>query len=399
MTADVRRFMPYGRQHIDDDDVAAVVDALKSDFLTTGPAIERFESGLSDVTGAAHMVACSSGTAALHLACMAAGLGPDDAVVVPAITFVATANTPRFTGAEIVFADVDSETGLMEADHVSAAIARAERPVRAIFTVHLNGQCANLDALRALADRHGAWLIEDACHALGSRYRGTNVGAGLYGEMVCFSFHPVKTIACGEGGAVGTNDPVLAARMARLRNHGIERNPAAFTQPDEAQSKNGTPAPWYYEMSEPGYNYRMSDLHAALGASQLTKLDRFADVRRTLVTAYRDALAPLAPIVRPVPQGADNDPCWHLMVVLIDFDAAGKDRSEVMDTLRAGGIGSQVHYVPVPSQPYYRQVAGGGTYPGAREYYCRCLSLPLHTGMSETDVASVVAALKRALEI
>jgi UDP-4-amino-4,6-dideoxy-N-acetyl-beta-L-altrosamine transaminase len=387
----VTRFLPYGRQAIDDDDIAAVVAALRDDYLTTGPRVAAFEQALGAAVGAPHVVAVSSGTAALHLAMLALDLRPDDAVVVPAITFVATANAVRLAGAEVLFADVDPDTGLMTAEHARAALARAGnlRP-RAVVPVHLAGQVVAPRALRALAQEHGLAVVEDACHALGSRDAdGNSVGACRHADMACFSFHPVKTVATGEGGAITLADGRRADRLRRLRSHGIERDPASFREP--------AAGPWVYEMPEVGLNYRLTDVASALGISQLAKLDRFVARRTALVARYDRALAPLAPRVRPLARLAGR-PAWHLMVALIDFGAAGTDRARVMAGLTARGIGTQVHYIPVPRQPYYRARYGGVDLPGADRYYERALTLPLHPTMADEDVDRVVAALAEALD-
>lgn len=392
-------FLPYGRQAIDDADVAAVCDVLRSDYLTTGPTVEAFERALSGVTGAPHMATCASGTAALHLAALALDIGPGDAVIVPAVTFLATANAARLAGADIVFADVDPDTGLMRPTDLDAAFARASADghrVKAVFTVHLAGQCEDLAAQADIAARHHAVLVEDACHALGATWRESRIGDCRYGAMATFSFHPVKTIAAGEGGAVASRNENLHARILQLRNHGMIREPQMFA--DRERGFDGATAnPWYYEMHEPGLNYRLSDIHAALARSQLGKLDAFVARRRALVAAYDRALATLAPLVRPLGRTRDCDAAWHLYVALIDFAAAGRSRAHVMAVLRECGIGSQVHYLPLPFQPYYRARERGAAYPGADAYYARCLSLPLYPAMADSDVDRVVGALREAL--
>lgn len=397
-------FLPYGRQLIEEDDVDAVAAVLRSGSLTSGPAVERFERALEAATGGGHAVACSSGTAALHLAALAAGLGPGERAIVPAVTFLATANAVRYTGAEVVFADVDPDSGLITAATAEAAARRAGGPVRAVFPVHLAGQFGDLPALSALARARGWTVIEDACHALGTRYRLAGgfegrVGDGRWSDAAVFSFHPVKTVAMGEGGAVVADDAALAARAAALRNHGVTRDPARFLVPGQGLDADGRALPWYYEMAEPGFNYRASELHCALGVSQLAKLERFATRRRALAARYDAALAPLAPLVRPTARTPGVSAAWHLYVVLIDFAAAGVPRETVMERLRAAGIGTQVHYIPVPWQPYYRERSGVLELPGAERYYRRCLTLPLFPAMADDDVARVAGALAAALEI
>lgn len=403
MSDAVPPFLPYGRQCIEDDDVAAVVAALRGDLLTGGPWVERFETALAHRVGADSAVACANGTAALHLAMSALGVGPGDRVVVPAVTFLATANAARFVGAEVVFADVDPDNGLMGAGHLEQALGRAGGPVKAVIPVHLNGQATDMDALAPVAAAAGATLVEDACHALGTGdpASGRRVGGCARSAMTVFSFHPVKTVAMGEGGAVTTDDPALARRLRLLRNHGMTRDPAAFVDAALAFDADGQVNPWYYEMSEVGFNYRATDLQCALGLSQLTKLDRFAERRRVLIARYAAGLAGAAPAVRPVSLGGAVENaavCRHLAAVLIDFAGLGVSRATVMRRLAAVGIGTQVHYLPVYRQPYYARRYGAQRLPGAEAYYARALSLPLSSDMSESDVDRVVAAFADALK-
>ena len=396
-------FLPYGRPGVDDDDIDAVADVLRGGWLTTGPKVKAFEEAFAATVGARYAVACSSGTAALHLTALAAGFGEGDAAVVPTLTFLATANCSRYVGAEVVFSDVDSDTGLMEAEHLEAALARAgDRRIRAVYPVHLNGQCAELNAIRELAEKHGLMVIEDACHALGASYRpadagAAKIGAGAFADMAIFSFHPVKTIAMGEGGAVTTNDETLYRRLMRMRNHGMTRDAEAFTSADLAFDAEGAANPWYYEMAAPGFNYRASDIHCALALSQLAKLEAFVARRRALAERYDRLLAPLAPLVQPIARTRGCDPAWHLYVVLIDFARAGVSRAALMRRLHAGSIGTQVHYLPVHLQPYYRRRYGDLDLPGALAYYERCLSLPLFPAMADEDVDRVVDALAETL--
>ena len=396
-------FLPYGRHFVDDDDIAAVEAVLRGEFLTTGPAVTAFERALAEAVNAPDAVACSSGTAALHLAAMSVGLGPGDAAVVPAITFLATANAVRLTGAEVVFADVDPDTGLMGANHVATAIGNADGlRVRAVFPVHFAGQPAPLEEIAALAHARGLVIVEDACHALGSTYETgdgvqARIGQAGHGGLAAFSFHPVKTVAMGEGGALTGQDRALLARARRLCNHGMVQEPAAFTEHALAFDAGGRANPWHYEMPEPGLNYRASDIHCALGLSQLRKLAHFTARRRALAAIYDSRIAPLTPLVRPLSRRAGCAPAWHLYVALIDFSAAGASRRRVMEALRADGIGSQVHYIPVHVQPYYRRRHGERALPGAMAYFERCLSLPLFPAMADGDVDRVVDSLARAL--
>jgi UDP-4-amino-4,6-dideoxy-N-acetyl-beta-L-altrosamine transaminase len=382
--------LPYGRQTIEDDDIAAVVQALKADFLTTGPTVEAFERAFAETVGARHAVACANGTAALHLAMLALEVQPGEAVITPSITFLATANCARYVGAEVVFADVDPLSGLMTPETLADALKRVRaRRLRAVLPVHLRGDAVDLPALGALAGEAGAVLVEDAPHALGTTMTfggvAERVGDARHAAMATFSFHPVKTIATGEGGMVTTNEAGLAERLRALRSHGMLR-------PQGSE-------PWWYEMHEPGFNYRLPDILCALGLSQLAKLGRFATRRRALAGAYHTALAPLAPIVRIAARPSWSDPVLHLMCVLIDFEAAGVTRRQVVDGLRERGVGSQVHYIPVHRQPYYRARYGELHLPGAEAWYDRCLSLPLYPGMAESDVGKVAGALRDVLSI
>ncbi len=394
-------FLPYGRQTIEDDDVAAVVEALKADFLTTGPRVEAFEAAFAETVGARHAVACSNGTTALHLAMAALDVKPGEVVIVPAITFVATANAARFQGAEVVFADVDPASGLMTEATLNDAIGRVNGRLAAVVPVHLMGHVVDLPAVRRLADGHGAAVVEDACHALGTTMAFGNiperVGDGRHSALACFSFHPVKTIATGEGGMVTTNDPALAARLVLFRSHGITRDPAAFRAPDISLDADGAANPWANEMQALGFNYRLPDILCALGMSQLAKLDRFAARRRRLAARYSELLAPLSPLVRPAAVPAGCDPAPHLFVALVDFAAAGLSRRAVMQALAARGIGTQVHYIPVHRQPYYRGRYGDLDLPGADAWYARALSLPLFPGMADDDPERVVDALRTVL--
>ncbi|HET9160455.1 MAG TPA: UDP-4-amino-4,6-dideoxy-N-acetyl-beta-L-altrosamine transaminase [Caulobacteraceae bacterium] len=374
------RFLPYGRQSIDDDDIAAVAEALRSDYLTTGPSVEAFETAFAARVGSAHAVACSNGTAALHLAMIALEVGPGDVAVVPSITFLATANCARFQGADVVFADVDPLTGLMTAQTLEKALGEVGGAGRVVLPVHLAGRQCDMPAIRALSEEAGCAVVEDACHALGSVADFGRAGDGRYSAMACFSFHPVKTIATGEGGMVTTNDAAIAGRLRLARSHGMVRE--------------GLSEPWAYEQRTLGYNYRLPDLNCALGLSQLSKLDWFIERRRTLAARYDELLKPLN-LVTVIPNG--GQPAFHLYVALIDFEAAGVSRAEVMRRLAEQGIGTQVHYIPVHTQPYYRERYGLPRLPGAEAWYARCLSLPLFPGMADDDPDRVAEALSKAL--
>lgn len=372
-----RQFLPYGRQSIDQDDIQAVTDVLTSDFLTTGPEVAKFETALANATGAKEAIVCGNGTQALHLACMAAGLKQGDYAIVPSLTFLATANAVRYCGADVIFADVDPDTGLMMPQHLLAALAaNTDKNIKAVLPVHLRGQCVDMEPIRNIADEHGLTVINDSCHALGSTYKGSPVSAGKYEHMSCFSFHPVKTIAMGEGGAITTNDSALAKKMRSLRTHGMVPDPQA--------------GPWAYDMPDLGYNYRACDMQCALGTSQLKKLDHFVARRRELARMYDEALKPLSNVIQPPKREAWCDPAWHLYSLRIDFDAIGMPRADFMNELKSRNIGSQVHYIPVHTQPYYTDLYGQSDLPGAMEYYEKTLSIPLFPAMQDEDVTYVV---------
>jgi len=394
--------IPYGRQHIDQSDIDAVTQVLKGDYLTGGAAVEAFETSLCTITKSKNAIVCSSGTAALHLAAMAADLGSGDIAIIPAITFLATANAVRMTGADVVFCDVDPLTGLVTPENVEAALKLcAPGAVKAVLPVHLNGQLADCSAISEVVQGNGVILIEDACHALGTTYDDAkgigHVGDCRHSHMSVFSFHPVKTIAMGEGGAITTNNSDLANRMQRLRNHGMTRDAADFKNTELAFDDHSNPNPWYYEQHELGYNYRASDMHCALGNSQLKKLSQFAEKRRRLVSVYEEHLAPLAPMVRPIRKLPGMDPVWHIFPVLIDFAALSIERSALMQTLAQAGISTQVHYIPVPWQPYYQESNKSRSFPGAQAYYEKTLTLPLHVNLNDDDILYIVGKLKSAL--
>jgi len=382
--------LPYGRQTIDDDDVAAVTAALRDDFLTTGPKVAEFEAAFSGATGAAHAVACNNGTAALHLAALALGLGPDDAAIVPSLTFLATANIVRMTGAEVVFCDVDPDTGLLTPETLARAIEGAtsyKLKLRAALPVHLNGQICDMEGIATIARKNGLSLIEDACHALGVEA----IGACRHSAAACFSMHPVKAITTAEGGVVTTPDADMARRMRRLRSHGMLRDSGEF-QNDRLAFDGSAANPWYYEMHEIGWNYRLPDLLCALGISQLRKLPAFFTRRKAIAAYYDRVLASLAPLVRPVPH-VGRAHGWHIYALLVDFSALGTTRAGFMGMLREKGCGSQVHYIPVHQQPYYQNRYGSRSLPGTVSYYERCLSIPIYPALTDSDVSRVADAV------
>jgi len=383
-------FLPYGRQSLNEADIAAVLEVLRGDLLTQGPAVPRFEAALADYVGAKHAVAVNSGTAALHLACLAAGLGPGFSAVTQPITFAASANCIDYAGARADLADVDADTLSLSPDALSAYLD-ATPDCRAVIPVAYAGLSA-LDAdFRAAAQ--GRTIIEDGCHALGgTRPDGSKVGSGGAAAMTCFSFHPVKPITAGEGGAVTTDDDEFARRLRLLRNHGMERDPEHFIGAERG--------PWIYEQHALGFNYRMTDIAAALGASQLTRLDDFTERRRDIASWYDRMLAGLDG-VSPV----QADPAMrarsahHLYAVRVDFAGARRSRADVMAAMRAEGVGTQVHYIPLYRHPWRRPAfpRAEARFPNAEDYYAQALTLPCFPGMSEDDAARAVGALARAL--
>lgn len=383
--------IPYGRQQIDESDIDAVVAVLRSDWLTQGPAIEAFECAVAQRCDARYTVAVSNATAALHLACLAAGLGPDDWLWTSPNTFVASANCARYCGAKVDFVDIDPVTWNMDVAHLAAKLAHAEklnRLPKILVPVAFSGQSCDMAAIRSLADAYGVLIIEDASHAIGATYQGRPVGCGDYADMTVFSFHPVKIITSGEGGMLLTNSAELQQRLCRLRSHGISRDPALMSEPSHG--------PWYYQQLELGFNYRITDIQAALGLSQLSKLDGFLQRRRQLAARY-DLLLQELPLCLPGRQ-AGVESAWHLYVVRLQLARIKRSRREVFDALRTAGIGVNVHYIPVHLQPYYRELGFcPGDFPAAEAYYSEALTLPLHAGMLDSEQDQVIAALREVL--
>jgi len=375
--------LPYGRQSLDDADVAAVTRALRSDWLTTGPRVAEFERRLAARVGVAHGVAVSSGTAALHAAAFAAGLGPGDEVIVPPLTFAATANAALYVGATPVFADVHADT--LTLDPVRVAEKLTPR-TRAIVAVDFAGLPADVDALRALGGPAGARLIDDAAHALGATLRGRPVGA--LADLTVFSFHPVKHVTTGEGGVVVTPDESLAVRMRRFRNHGITSD----------ASDRFSRGEWHYEMVDLGFNYRLTDVQCALGLAQLDRLDAFLARRRAIAARYRAALAEVPGVaLQRVPDEADH--AWHIFPILLELDRLAADRRAIFAALRAEGIGVNVHYIPVYWHPYYQRLGyAKGLCPVAETLYERLITLPLFPAMTDADVEDVITAVRKVVD-
>lgn len=413
------RSLPYGMHLIDHEDIAAVEGVLRRDFLARGlideadvavglavlrgplvaqgPMVAEFENAFAAAVDVPHAVACSSGTSALHMALAGLGIGEGDVCIVPAITFLSTATAARLCNAEVVFADVDPVSGLMTADTLREALARAGGRARGVLPVHLAGRSCAMAEISAVAREHGLLVVEDACHALGTRIGDDRVGRSSLSDATAFSFHPVKTIACGEGGMVTTRDPVLADRLRRLRNHGVTRDAELMTDRELSFASDGRPNPWSYEQLDLGFNYRMTEIEGALGRSQLRKLDRFVEQRAHLARRYDELLASLSPLVTPVVSPAAQRVSLHLYVVHLALDQLGLERATLVRELAEVGVGSQVHYIPVYRQPYFIRRYGPMRLDGAERYYGSALALPLFPAMSDADVDRVVLELARAL--
>lgn len=384
--------IPYGRQEITEEDIAAVTEALRAELITQGPRVPAFEADLADRVGAAHAVAMNSASSALHAACRALGLGPGGLMWTSPVTYVASPNAARLCGADVDFVDVDPETLNMDPAALAARLAEARERGRlpdVVMPVHFAGRSCDMRAIGALAEEYGFRVIEDAAHAVGARHADAPVGACVFSDITVFSFHPVKIVTTGEGGAATTGDPELAARLRRVRSHGVTRDTDGI-----ADAPDG---PWAYAQIELGGNYRMTEMQAALGRSQLRRLTAYVERRNALAERYDRALAhlPVTPTPRPAPP--DLSAC-HLYAVRLDAELVPR-RRRIFEAMRAAGVGVNVHYIPVHTQPYYRARGfAPGDFPEAERYYAGALTLPLFPTMAEADQNRVVAALERALD-
>lgn len=368
--------IPYGKQTIEQDDIQAVVDVLKSDFLTTGPKIAEFEQTVADYVGAKYAVAISNGTSALHAACFAAGIGPGDEVITTPLTFAASANCVLYCGGTPVFADVDPKTYNIDPEDIRRKITDR---TKAIIAVHLAGQPCDMDAIHSIAREHGLIVIEDGAHALGSVYKGKRVGS--LSDMTTFSFHPVKPITTGEGGMIVTDNEDFYKKMILFRSHGITRDDSMMTRND---------GPWFYQQFDLGYNYRITDIQCALGCSQMKKLDRFLARRKEIVARYNEAFAECDSIITPY-QLSDTESGWHLYIVQVK----NCDRRQVFETMREKGIGVNVHYIPVYMHPYYQEHGYENVHcVNAEEIYSHIISLPLYPGLTSEQQNYVIDTLK-----
>ncbi|SDH58661.1 UDP-4-amino-4,6-dideoxy-N-acetyl-beta-L-altrosamine transaminase [Pseudomonas panipatensis] len=382
--------IPYGRQDITAADIAQVIEVLKSDFLTQGPMVPRFEQSVAAHVGARHALAVNSATSALHIACLALGLGPGDRLWTTPITFVASANCGLYCGAQVDFVDIDPRTYNLCPKALAAKLQEAEANgalPKIVVAVHLCGQPCDMAAIHELAQRYGFKVIEDASHAIGGKYRGEFIGNGRYSDISVFSFHPVKIITTAEGGMALTNDAQLAERMALLRSHGITRDPAQMT--------HAADGPWYYQQIDLGFNYRMTELQAALGLSQMQRLDSYVARRHALARRYDERLADLPVVITPW-QHPDSYSGLHLYVIRVKTEQCRPSHRQIFERLRALGIGVNLHYIPVHTQPYYRALGfRDGDYPQAERYYSEAISLPMFQTMSVEQQDEVVSALLR----
>ena len=391
MSSEPRPFLPYGRQTISEADIAAVVEVLRSPFLTQGPTVPAFEQAVAAKVGARHGVAVNSATSALHIACLALGLGPGDRLWTSPITFVASANCGRYCGATVDFVDIEPATGLMSVVELAAKLDQAERDgtlPKVVVPVHLAGSSCDMAAIGALAKRYGFAVLEDASHAIGGRYQGEPVGNCLYSAITVFSFHPVKIITTGEGGLATTNDPLLAQSMGELRSHGIVREAERFERP--------AAGPWVYEQQLLGFNYRITDIQASLGLSQLQRLDEIVNERNRHLQGYRELLVDLPVQLLKVPENVLSS--VHLAVIRLQ-QVTSEQHRRVFERLRAAGIGVQLHYSPVHLQPYYRALGfAEGKFPEAEAYASSAISLPLFPSLTESDQVGVFTALSKSLQ-
>ena len=378
----------YGHQHITNEDIEAVREVLTSEFLTQGPAVEHFEQSVSGYCGAAYAVAVTNATAALHIACQAAGLGKGDVLWTSPVTFVASANCARYCGADVDFVDIDDKTYNMSVAALEKKLKTAKKLPKVVVPVHLAGQSCAMQRIWELSREYGFTVIEDASHAIGGSYQNDQVGSCTYSDMTVFSFHPVKIITTGEGGMVLTNRQELCDTLQLYRSHGITRDPSRMTR--------GADEPWYYEQIVLGCNYRMTDLQAALGASQMTKLDAFVARRRQLVRRYHEKLNGL-PIRTPYCLPEAN-PAWHLYIVRLDLDRVKKSKQEIFAGMKEHGVMLNLHYIPVHLQPYYRDLGfGDGDFPVSEQYYREALTLPLYYDLTDAQQDEIIAALRDVL--
>lgn len=383
--------IPYGHQNISDEDIKSVVDVLKSEYLTQGPIVPKFEKIVCDYTGANFAVAVNSGTSALHIACLALGVGKNDLVWTTPITFVASANSALYCGAKIDFVDIDTVTWNMSTDALSKKLKDAKKNEslpKVLIVVHFCGTPCDMSEIHALSQEYGFKIIEDACHAIGAKYLDSTIGACQYSDITVFSFHPVKTITTGEGGMAVTNDKLLVEKMELLRSHGITRNPDEMTQEPDG--------PWYYEQISLGFNYRMTDMQAALGVSQMTRLDEFVSKRQMIANNYDRLLSDLP--IKSQNRSTESYSGMHLYVIRLSTDKIKKTHKEIFLSMREKGIGVNLHYMPIHLQPYYKKLGfNHGDFPNAEAYYLEAITLPMFPDLTKGEQEKVIKTLGESL--
>lgn len=401
--------LKYGDHQIDNSDIKAVIKTLKSDFLTQGPLVGKFEKEFSRYVGSKETVVCSSGTAAIHLSLISLGIKKNDFVIIPSVTFLSSASCVKHLGGKIIFADINPKTGLVEPENLLDVIIFAKKKgflnkIKAFIPVHLNGQCTNLNIINKICSEYKIRIIEDSCHALGTYFKPKNskktysIGSCRFSDISTFSFHPVKVIAMGEGGAITLNNRKTANKLRILRNHGILKSSRLFKNKLNSLAVNNSKKQWYYEVQNLGFNYRVSDINCALGLSQLKKINNFVKKRSFIVNLYNKKILPLFPYIQTIHNYKFCKTAWHIYVIFINFKMLKISKNQFVYLLQKNDIGFQVHYVPLIYQPVYKNEIMINKYPGAKEYYLNAITLPLSVKMSTSHVNFIVKVLKKIIE-
>ena len=393
-----KRFLPYSRQNLDKSDINEVKKVLKSNFITQGPKILEFEKNFAKYVNSKYAVACATGTAALHMACQSLNISKDDNIITSPITFVASANCGEFVGAKTYFADIDHRNFCI--DPVNLEKILKKKKIKLVVVVHMTGHSADMQKIYSLKKKYDFKIIEDSCHALGGRYKNRKIGSCFFSDISTFSFHSVKPITTGEGGMITTNDKKIYRKLLKFRTHGIHKNLNEFRNKSMAFDKNGKPNMWYYEMSALGYNYRITDIQAALGNSQLKKINKFYKTRNEIAKIYNKGFSK-NPLISTPKVFKDVKHAYHLYTIIIDFKKLKKTRNEVMLSLKKFNIGTQVLYIPVHLQPYYKKKYNYklGDFPKAENYYKNCLSIPIFYGMKKKEINLVINKINNIIKI
>lgn len=393
-----KRFLPYSRQSLDKSDINEVKKVLKSNFITQGPKILEFEKNFAKYVNSKYAVACATGTAALHMACQSLNISKDDNIITSPITFVASANCGEFVGAKTYFADIDHRNFCI--DPVNLEKILKKKKIKLVVVVHMTGHSADMQKIYSLKKKYDFKIIEDSCHALGGRYKNRKIGSCFFSDISTFSFHSVKPITTGEGGMITTNDKKIYRKLLKFRTHGIHKNSNEFRNKSMAFDNNGKPNMWYYEMSALGYNYRITDIQAALGNSQLKKINKFYKTRNEIAKIYNKGFSK-NPLISTPKVFKDVKHAYHLYTIIIDFKRLKKTRNEVMLSLKKFNIGTQVLYIPVHLQPYYKKKYNYklGDFPKAENYYKNCLSIPIFYGMKKKEINLVINKINNIIKI